>query len=1431
MPAKRKRHSNHFLNNSIKEMMLRDRILVERPDLESLYEFKFHTKDNNYSEKDWEKLYEQAFNEEIAKARIPEEDITTVEKIHEGCVCSADKTMQTYKALFGPKPLYVKDWVGKVFTTNIYEKFYPKMDAGSFTDDEFTLLSYMGFNNPAIVYDGQNADVSHMAVAWAVDSCKFGIPRDTILVSFSEKVYAPARTETQRLIREYDNGNKQPMVDFLTKGIKSLMLDNVGYESLIKNYQVGARQLKQAVDLLERKPDLKEAVLANFTEKEKNQINALINVGIMAENREIAIDALTKHSRGEAEYTDEEILNYKKQIVAIEDLSDTWNRRAGELRNVPNGRTARLQITDLIDFASDPEKVKEYLDQKTEKAANYNFVPATKPFVSQKTKMDNAIRYRREYYEGRMEDLEEEQKEVEKKFTEGFDLLKTALSKKKAGTKEYKEAKEKLDAYVDERIRELERGYQMRRISDHYVIERTAQLNALKANPSMKKPELPSFADPSVRRNDEFLKDICSMELCYIIPPHLKNLATFVKWTIEESKKAGNEPVKLEDHTDEEWKSKYEAEVLKELAKKPLRHRRTGRLFDPEKGRPKKAEEFLNDSVKDQILRESILRERPYLVSLYEFKIKEGAESGVNHSEEEWQKLYEEAFSKAVDEDRIPEEITVSRKDFLAGIDTPADKNLKMYTALFGAEPVFMPEWVNKNVYTVDNFKEICTRKNPGSFSNEQFAILSYYASQDEDVVKGNRFPKNDGIDHKEYVCHVNPIWSSNSVISGDVRENTINHFGKYAVLPGREETEKNIALFDNGNIEPLAHQIAKGMQYSVRDASVPPLKNGSANFTACTYLLRDTMKLLEERPQLKESVMEKLSLDDKERIDSLIQFGKLVEAKRVAENALNDAAHGKKVLTDEEKLEYKKQIVAAEDAVKRWDDKDKEIEQSDLYVAHQTEFNERIKDPTKVDAAVAWDHSFKIEQKIAKTDTIRFLKNEEELNRFVQSKEEEAKAYQFKTWEIPAPITAEEAAQSAVLHNRPLLEEKMAEYEKKAKDLDKEFNKEFAEYKNELGKYNKQTEQYAEAKENLDLFVDGRLRRLEDSYQKREISEHYYVERAAQLNELKANPSVKTKEIPGFTDADDEKNKEYLAKVSMKKEGTLFGEHLKSVAAFAEWRVKESAKIPGQEITLDEFSDEEWELMYQNELSRAAEKNPLTKPDGVEIPKMQTQEEKEAANHKTTDKEVSDYVKEKYINEGKEVSNKDYYIVQSHNQRKLNTNKLRMMMPEYINKMVACRKENTEAAANEIEFIENTMCNLIAKPIAMGIIERHGEKVPGGMTEYVFAKRLGEDKEFKEVVKPLIREVCDQVEQMRASNPKAKVLQAPKAKRLIEMVNDRSILNAFALQARSEKSAKTQNANNLEQNGNEANAPKKDTAGIKHAKEQLKKKPSGPAI
>ena len=798
-------------------------------------------------------------------------------------------------------------------------------------------------------------------------------------------------------------------------------------------------------------------------------------------------------------------------------------------------------------------------------------------------------------------------------------------------------------------------------------------------------------------------------------------------------------------------------------------------------------EDYLNKSMKEKLLRAEILEERPELISIDEFKIKHRARLG-QKTEKEWNALYDKAFADAAKEERIPREKMPSKKELHEGYLTNSDKTFRSMVALHGAEPVFVRDWINK-VYTRDAFINYLPVMDKGSFSNDEFAVLTYMGTINP-VVLG----RNKDID----ISNEAITWASDMCKVAVPRDVLVTNHGKEVFLPARRETERLIREYDNGNKEPLVNHITKGIRAIMIDtAGYEELAKMRGNFSANAKLLKETEKLLNLRPDLKNAVLDNLSDVEKKNVEILVNLGEMVDAKEIALQELTKVKEGKAEYSEEEILNYKKDIVAVDALDTTWVTESKEIKKNDD----------------------------KRENHLHKLKNAEFVTDPDQLTAFVNSKAEEAKNYDFEP-ETKFVANPDNTARRVVTELKAReYQEKEDALESAQLALDTEFNQEFARMR-KTGE-----------KQDLDDYVDGRIRELEDGYQKRQITEYYFKERVKQLYELKDNPQAAMHVLPKFLDPNnDEKNIEFKKNIFKLENGSLFGNHLKDVVSFAKWKIEESKKNPDQEISVEEFDDDYWELMYQNELSRAAQKNPLPLPEGVEIPGLKTEEEKKEASQAHMDKEVSNIISEDSgIKPDKNRRGTTHLFPDR--ERKLAVNVLRVELPAIVIQMASLMKDKDSPSSQVVmNDIKEYFFKLVATPITMGIVERHGGKVPGGLRSHEFSRKMAEEPEFREIVGAMLEEVCEQYNQLHEGKPDISVFDVPKAERLIQMVDDNTILNAFGMQKRitgMEKQKAPKNA--AEQVENPANKP--ESSVMKHVKNQLnqevkkpeEKKPEGP--
>lgn len=406
--------------------------------------------------------------------------------------------------------------------------------------------------------------------------------------------------------------------------------------------------------------------------------------------------------------------------------------------------------------------------------------------------------------------------------------------------------------------------------------------------------------------------------------------------------------------------------------------------------------------------------------------------------------------------------------------------------------------------------------------------------------------------------------------------------------------------------------------------------------------------------------------------------------------------------------------------------------------------------------------------------------------------------------------------------------------------EADNAVNKELKDIQAVINKEKPGSEKYMDAERGWKEVIDARLAKLADSYRMKEITQYYFTTRAEQLNALKNDIHAKIPKTPGVqSDKNPESMDQYDQLLHERVEGDLWkdNEHLTDLPTFIRWKLEQD-----DSIELDEFTKDQWELLYENECRREAEKKNMPLPEGVQVPVFETNEEREQRlseelnknnsqmilDSLVNDPEVSPDVKKLKPNNPQVTIGNDYMLF---NARRLLKNELNNLIPELAEEELK-EKDGKETPGSEM--FRNTLCRMTANVIGHKVIQDNNDRVPGGLFYFTFNERMGKEPAFRKVIKPLLKEICEEYRQEKEKNPEVRVSDLPKAQRFLEMADDNSIFSAFGLQMKLDKKAKEQPAAGKGNNkGNAKENQNAENGAVKHAKEMLKQqpKPKGPAM
>ncbi len=331
-----------------------DRIKQQVPYLTSIESFKgvfnklYKSIDTKaFTESQWTEFYKHEFHKIAEEGLIPEDRVISAESIKAKVnpVHPYEEVFEDLKTLYGPKQKFIKEWAGKQNGTEaVYHKqnFLSNMkdvNPGSFDDDSFTALAYFCAFDPDYIEVPKTPEIddsimSHdieveiSAHKWTTDihAMGNGKPRISMYNNQAAPINA-ARRATANMISKLDNGEAKPLADSVVKGIRSTL----GRLKLLSDFRKDyydvyhhiymLNQVKQAIDT---NAELSNAVNSILTPEEIKELKAVISFQNVIDKRNIAIDKLNKADKGEIELSTEEREEFIKDISKFEHLSKRW---------------------------------------------------------------------------------------------------------------------------------------------------------------------------------------------------------------------------------------------------------------------------------------------------------------------------------------------------------------------------------------------------------------------------------------------------------------------------------------------------------------------------------------------------------------------------------------------------------------------------------------------------------------------------------------------------------------------------------------------------------------------------------------------------------------------------------------------------------------------------------------------------------------------------------------------------------------------------------------------------------------------------------------------------------------------------------------------------------------------------------------------------
>ena len=367
-------------------------------------------------------------------------------------------------------------------------------------------------------------------------------------------------------------------------------------------------------------------------------------------------------------------------------------------------------------------------------------------------------------------------------------------------------------------------------------------------------------------------------------------------------------------------------------------------------------------------------------------------------------------------------------------------------------------------------------------------------------------------------------------------------------------------------------------------------------------------------------------------------------------------------------------------------------------------------------------------------------------------------------------------------------LNEKLIKLQSDLKDARKKQRKDLNNQKNTLEVDRK----IAGIETEMKNLIDERLIEMNEDYALKKLTNCYFKARHDQLTALKNDlTNLNYKTIPAFTNPNGPDNLADARLIKKIVEGNLWSGKIKNMSAFKNYMLHELQDIilaDGTKIRQisyeNELSPDDWQKAYEMAISRYASANTVL-PEDYKTSEQLTREintrienyrsmETDAALIKATGKR-NDRNAQGQINGSMENFYNTKKNVLSHNlqdENDFNQYKTAQNPPEPSNK-----------------FYED-----VARVIAAGIVKNRGGKIPLGNFdgEDGFVSRIATDPAFRITVKPLLSKV---IEQKTAQNAGVIPEQDNYCTKLIELLDERIIVSAYALQKKKMAEAATPEA------------------------------------
>ena len=339
----------------------RRRVLMEYPQLQDVEHYKEWSKKrygemmDGLDDAGWDFMYHDAFHIAVAEGLMPDDRITTKAEIR----AKADPddpqsaNLMGIDSIYGAKPILIKEWLGngsegKTYTRDEFRTMKIH-ETGSFTNREFSVISYLAATHPEIVTGDPMPEIPDSdritradklalkSTMWTADTCSSDVlkTRENMVSHFGEFAVEPARQAAADMIAAYDR--KEPdnrLGRVLADGIRYVMVSLHTVDIISTPEGVGAHLLSmlgETEKILQERPELRQDVEKHLSEDDRKEYQSYLNLEQLRKDSLHAKARLAKEDEGGG-IAPEERQRLENRIASFGYYATHWNDHMQSMR-------------------------------------------------------------------------------------------------------------------------------------------------------------------------------------------------------------------------------------------------------------------------------------------------------------------------------------------------------------------------------------------------------------------------------------------------------------------------------------------------------------------------------------------------------------------------------------------------------------------------------------------------------------------------------------------------------------------------------------------------------------------------------------------------------------------------------------------------------------------------------------------------------------------------------------------------------------------------------------------------------------------------------------------------------------------------------------------------------------------------------------------